>query len=97
MKTKYDILLSPVVTEKAYQENQKYNRYVFRIHPQANKVQVKQAVEEIFRSKKVKVLSVHTSHVKGRRRGRVKGQRGVSAAWKKAIVTLNPECKLDLY
>ena len=97
MLTKYDILISPVVTEKAYSENQQYNRYVFRVHSDANKTQIKQAVEEIFKSKKPRVLSVSTTVVKGKRRGRVKGRRGIAAGWKKAIVTLNPECKLDLY
>lgn len=97
MNSKYDVLLSPVVTEKAYAENQKRNRYVFRVHPKANKTMIKQAVEEIFKSKNPKVLSVHTSNVKGKRRGRVKGQRGIAASWKKAVVTLNPECKLELY
>ena len=97
MLTKYDILISPVVTEKAYSENQKFNRYVFRVHLDANKTQIKQAVEDIFKSKTPKVLAVSTANVKGKRRGRVKGRRGIAASWKKAIVTLNPECKLDLY
>jgi large subunit ribosomal protein L23 len=97
MKGKYEILLSPIVTEKTYDQNQKYNRYVFRVHPKANKTQIRQAVEEVFKSKNAKVLSVHTSIVKGKRRGRVKGRRGEAAAWKKAVVALSPECKLDIY
>ena len=40
MLSKYDILISPVVTEKAYSENQKFNRYVFRVHSDANKTQI---------------------------------------------------------
>jgi len=97
MKNKYDVLITPVVTEKAYSLNQKFNRYVFRVHSRATKTEIKQAVEDVFKTKNAKVLSVHTSNVKGRRRGRVKGQRGITASWKKATVTLSPECRLELY
>jgi large subunit ribosomal protein L23 len=97
MKTKYEVILKPVITEKSYEHSEKGNIYTFRVHSDANKVQIKQAVEEIFKAKRARVLSVSTINVKGRRRGRVKGKRGMSADWKKALVTIDRECKLDIY
>lgn len=97
MKTKFDVILKPVITEKSYGVSEKANSYTFKVNPDANKTQIKQAIEEIFKSKRAKVLNVSTMNVKGRRRGRVKGKRGMSAGWKKAVVTLDRECRLDIY
>lgn len=97
MKTNYEVILKPVITEKSYGMSEKSNSYTFRVHQRANKVQIKQAIEEIFKNKRAKVVSVATMNVKGRRRGRVRGRRGMSSGWKKAIVTLDRECKLDIY
>jgi large subunit ribosomal protein L23 len=94
---KYEVILKPVITEKSYDQGERRNIYTFKVHPKANKVQIKQAVEEIFRAKRARVLKVATFNVKGRRRGRVKGKRGMSAEWKKALVTVDRECKLDIY
>jgi large subunit ribosomal protein L23 len=94
---KYEVILKPVITEKTYQQGEKGNIYTFRVHQDANKVQIKRAIEEIFKAKRPKVLEVATMNVKGRRRGRVKGKRGMSAGWKKALVTIDRECKLDIY
>ena len=97
MKTKFDVIIKPVITEKSYGVSEKSNSYTFRVHSDANKIQIRKAIEEIFKSKKAKVIHLATMNVKGRRRGRVKGKRGMSAGWKKAIVTLDRECKLDIY
>ena len=78
-----EVLLAPVVTEKAYAgvEN---SRYAFRVHPDAHKTQIRQAVEELF---DVKVERVNVSMVqsKPKRRGM---HRGTRPGWKKAIVQL---------
>jgi large subunit ribosomal protein L23 len=97
MRSKYEVILKPVITEKSYQHSEKGNIYTFKVHPDANKTQIRHAIEEIFKAKRAKVLNVATFNVKGRRRGRVKGKRGMSAQWKKALVTIDRETKLDIY
>ena len=86
------ILLAPVVTEKSYEliDQQKYS---FRVHPDAHKTQVRQAVEELFG---VKVLRVNVSKVqaKPKRRGL---QRGKKPGWKKAIVQLRPGDSIEIF
>lgn len=85
MPSLHEIILRPLVTEKssaAYQERQVYT---FEVHPEANKRQIRDAVEQLFHE--VKVADVRTMQV--RRREVVRGRtRGATARWKKAIVTL---------
>lgn len=79
-----NIIRRPLITEKGTDITTEANGYTFLVAPEANKVQIKQAVEELF---DVRVLKVHTMT----RRGKVKG-RGPRAArrpdWKRAVVTL---------
>ena len=82
-KTAQDIILKPVITE-ASKEDLRAGRYTFRVALNANKIEIKDAVEEIFG---VKVDSVHTMRVRGRRR-RMGRNEGTTPAWKKAIITL---------
>jgi len=83
-----EIIRHGVVTEKSVNQQQ-YNKYTFKVDPRANKIQIRQAVEALF---KVKVLDVHTIHVHGKPktvRLRNMPPRAVPARpWKKAIVTL---------
>lgn len=85
------IILEPVITEKATKSKEQ-NKYLFKVRKNANKVQIKRAVEEIF---KVKVESVNTQLVKGKtkRLGRFEGKR---SDWKKAVVRLK-EGKIELF
>ena len=78
-------LISPVVSEKSYSLIED-NKYSFRVHPKAHKTQIRQAVEELF---EVKVMRVNVVKVqaKPKRRGLIKGTR---QGWKKAIVKLHP-------
>ena len=69
-------------------------KYVFDVHPDANKVQIAEAIERIYEDKKVKVVSVNTINRGGKWR-RVRGHMGKSAGLKKAIVTLRPEDTID--
>ncbi|MGA1599195.1 MAG: 50S ribosomal protein L23 [bacterium] len=80
----YDVLRAPVMTEKSVILKEEGNKYVFRVHPDANKYQIRQAVEQAF---KVKVVKVNTMNVTGKnkRMGRFQGKK---SDWKKAIVTL---------
>ena len=83
-----DIILAPVVTEKAV-AGLAMKKYTFRVDMNANKIQIAKAVEEIFG---VKVDKVNTIHMKGhlRRMGR---NEGYTSDWKKAVVTLKPDSK----
>src|SRR5579872_5668479 len=64
-------------------------KYVFDVHPDANKTQIAKAIEEIYADKKIKVVSVNTINIGGKWR-RVRGFQGKTAGLKKAVVTLRP-------
>ena len=83
MKTAYDIILRPVITEQSMEASDE-KRYVFMVATDANKVEIKKAVEEIFG---VKVVRVNTLTVKPKTK-RVRYVAGKTRSWKKAIVTL---------
>ena len=86
-----DVLIAPVVTEKSYAQIDD-NRYAFRVHPDANKTEIRQAVESIF---KVRVTDVNIVNMppKPKRRGIYRGTR---PGWKKAIVRLAPGHSISL-
>jgi large subunit ribosomal protein L23 len=82
--TLHEIIGRPVVTEKSSAAYQLRKEYAFRVHPAANKAQIRSAVEQLFG---VKVRSIRTMQM--RRDAVVRGKtRGVTSAWKKAIVVL---------
>ncbi|MDP8236952.1 MAG: 50S ribosomal protein L23 [Candidatus Erginobacter occultus] len=87
-----DLLIAPVITEKGTVLQEKNNQYLFRVTPRSNKIQIREAVEKIF---KVTVTSVRTVTVHGkmRRMGRTQGRK---PSWKKAIVTLKEGETIDL-
>ena len=82
------VLIRPVISEKSYEQITQ-NRYTFKVHPDAHKTQIRQAVEELF---DVQVASVNIIAMKAKpkRRGAFKG---VRPGWKKAIVQLKPDSK----
>ena len=88
MKTPYDVIIKPVISEKSMDDAQ-MKRYTFRVATQSNKTEVKIAVEEIFG---VQVEKVNIMNVKGKvkRMGRTQGK---TAGWKKAIVTVTSDSK----
>ncbi len=88
MSTARDIILAPVITEKAVSVLPE-KKYTFRVKNDANKIAIAQAVEEIFG---VKVKKVNTISMKGRLR-RVGRHEGYTSDWKKAIVTLTEDSK----
>jgi len=92
VKNPRDIVLRPVVTEKSYALAGK-GKYTFVVAPEANKVEIKKAVEDLF---KVKVLKVNTLNVKGKPR-RVRGRTGYRPDYKKAVVTLRPGDKIEVF
>jgi large subunit ribosomal protein L23 len=79
-----DIIRFPLVTEKGTSFLQPQSKYQFAVLPVATKPEIKKAVEKIY---KVKVVSVHVSNFKGKKR-RYRQQEGKKPDWKKAVVTL---------
>ena len=88
----YRVIRTPLLTEKCHDLKEKHNQVAFRVDVGANKVQIKEAVEKIF---KVKVQRVNVMNMQGKtkRLGRHSGKR---AAWKKAVVTLLPGEKIEI-
>jgi len=86
------VLLAPVVSEKSY-ELIEQRKYAFRVHPDAHKTQVRQAVEELFEVKveKVNILKVQS---KPKRRGAFRGTR---PGWKKAVVQLGEGQTIEIF
>ncbi|MBD3308809.1 50S ribosomal protein L23 [candidate division KSB3 bacterium] len=84
MKDVYSVLKRPLFTEKNDRLKEKFNKYAFEVDIKANKIEVRQAVEQIFGVTVVKVNTMRV-HGKVKRRGRSVGRR---PDWKKAIVTL---------
>lgn len=70
-------------------------KIVFDVHPKANKRQIADAVEEIYKEKKVKVVKVNTINVKPKQR-RVRGFQGMTSAFKKAVVSLRPGDSIEV-
>lgn len=86
------IILRPIISEKSY-EVMEDNRYTFEVAKGATKIQIAQAVEEVF---SVKVIKVNTMSVSGKPR-RVRAQPGKTRSWKKAIVKLAPGNTIDAF
>jgi large subunit ribosomal protein L23 len=92
MMNAHQIILRPLITEKNT-NLMAYNKYSFEVDRNANKTQIKRAIEEIF---KVSVTKVHTMNMRGKMRRR--GMRfGYTADWKKAIVTLAEGDRIELF
>jgi len=88
-----DVLIAPILTEDTWQQMED-RKYAFRVALGANKIQVKKAVEELF---KVHVEKVWTANMKGKpRRERLSQLHGRTARWRKAIVRLAPGDRIDI-
>jgi large subunit ribosomal protein L23 len=87
-----EVLLAPVVTEKAYAQIDN-NKYSFRVHPDAHKTQVRQAVEELF-DVKVERVNILKVQAKPKRRGL---HRGTRPGWKKAVVQLRAGDTIEIF
>ena len=85
----FDVILRPVVTEKSMADMAE-KKYTFLVHPEANKAQIKEAVEKMFEGAKVKAVNTMNLEGKKKRRGMVIGK---TAKKKKAIVTLTADSK----
>ena len=89
----YQIVIRPLITEQGTHQATALRAYPFQVHQKANKTQIKQAIEKIYN---VKVLEVRTANRKGkpRRRGII---RGSTSNWKKAVVVLDENSRIDLF
>ena len=90
----YDVLRRPVVSEKTAVLTDEKNQYVFEVADEANKIQIKEAVEVIF---EVEVVKVNTMIVPAKRGRRGRNWYMRSRQWKKAIVTLAEDQKIELF
>ncbi len=87
MKSPYDVVYTVLITEKGTNLADKYNKYLFKVNPKANKIEIKSAVEEIFPD--VKVSSVNVMNVLGKKKRMRSSRMGKRPDWKKAVVTLS--------
>jgi large subunit ribosomal protein L23 len=93
MKAYHYLIKGPIITEKTHTQREAANKLTFRVDLKANKIEIRKAIEDIF---KVKVLGVNTIRVRGKKKrlGRTEGRR---PDWKKAVVTLAPGEKISGY
>ena len=89
----FDIIKTVRVTEKGTRQSDQFNQYTVVADPRANKIQIRQAVQDLF---KVKVIKVNTLNVRGKARRQRTSQAGRAMDWKKAIVTLKDGDKITL-
>ena len=90
--TAHEIIIRPIVSERSYSMMEE-NKYTFEVHKNANKYQIKDAVEEIFN---VKVVRVNTMSVKPKTK-RVRYVAGKTRSWKKAIVTVAEGQSIEIF
>lgn len=93
MKTPHDILIRPVLTEKAVNANEKENKLTFEVAMDANKIEIRKAVEELFG---VKVKEVRTMIVKPKKKRVGFNKPGYTKKWKKAIVKIDSEKPINI-
>ena len=88
-KTVHDFIIRPIITEASVDALAE-RKYTFEVAKDANKIEIKKAVEQLF--KDVKVEKVNTMNVRGKKK-RMGRNEGYTTAWKKAIVTVTPDSK----
>ena len=89
----YQVVLRPLITEKATHLSERHNAYTFEVNPLSSKTEIKEAVEVLFN---VKVADVRTQNRRGKAR-RYRLKLGRMRNWKKAIVALHDDYRIDFY
>ncbi len=89
----HQVILRPLISEKSVHKAERLNQYAFEVNLLANKADVRRAVEELF---DVKVVHVNIQNRRGKVR-RIRMRSGVTRRWKKAIVTLDSEYRINLF
>ncbi len=100
MSVKSSMILRPILSEKGTMLAEALNKYVFQVEKQCNKLEIKEAIEEKFN---VKIIKVSTMNLKGKNKnmtiksnGHILRTRGNQSSWKKAIVTLEEGSSIDM-
>ena len=100
MSVKSSMILRPILSEKGTMLGETLNKYVFQVEKQCNKLEIKEAIEEKF---KVKIIKVATMNLKGKNKnvtiksnGHILRTKGNQSSWKKAIVTLEEGSSIDM-
>ena len=93
MKNSADLIKKILLTEKGTALSEEQNKYLFRVAIEANKVEIKRAVEELF---SVRVMAVNTMCRKGKKKRQRTAHYGTTAAWKRAVVTLHSDDTINL-
>lgn len=88
-----NIIVRPLITEKSTHQQNTRNSYTFQVHPDANKDQIKRAVEKLY---EVKVVDVRTQNRKGKPR-RTRYGLSTTSGWKRAIVELDESSRIELF
>ena len=101
MSVKSSMILRPILSEKGTMLGEALNKYVFQVEKQCNKLEIKEAIEEKFQ---VKIIKVATMNLKGKNKnmtiksnGHILRTRGNQSSWKKAIVTLEEGSSIDMF
>jgi large subunit ribosomal protein L23 len=93
MKDARDIIIAPIISENTMDQMQEANTYTFKVAKTANKVEIRNAIEEIF---SVNVVNVNTMNVRGKKR-RLGFHVGKKPDWKKALVKLAEDDEIEIY
>jgi len=88
-----DVIKKILLTEKGTRLSEEQNQYLFRVAKEANKVEIKKAVEALF---SVRVMAVNTMCRKGKKKRQRTAHYGTTASWKRAVVTLHKEDSINL-
>ena len=89
----HDIIRHPVLTEKSRYQQTDSNKFTMEVEKNANRIEIKRAVQDVF---KEKVAAVNTMNVTGKR-NRMRGIRGKKRDWKRAIITLSPGERIESF
>ena len=90
MNNSADVIKKILLTEKGTRLSEEQNQYLFRVAKEANKMEIKKAVEELFN---VRVMAVNTRRRKGKKKRARTAQFGTTASWKRAVVRIHEEDK----
>ncbi len=93
MNNSADVIKKILLTEKGTRLSEEQNQYLFRVAKEANKVEIKKAVEALFN---VRVMAVNTMRRKGKKKRARTAQYGTTASWKRAVVTLHKDDSINL-
>ena len=93
MNNSAEVIKKILLTEKGTRLSEEQNKFLFRVAREANKVEIKKAVEELFN---VRVMAVNTMRRKGKKKRERTANYGTTASWKRAVVTLHEEDSINL-